>query len=119
MGNLDIETLERIDDFNPDKSITKVQRTFKHLSRWMKEQPTFLQMSFQVSKGRSSSWTESVSSTGPSIWRRDFQTSQPPSDGSSSTKDKEKETGMDVLRQPCRELQMKRPREGDELTDKT
>lgn len=25
MGNLDIESLERIDDFNPDKSTTKVQ----------------------------------------------------------------------------------------------
>lgn len=118
MGNLDIETLERIDDFDPDKSTTKVQPTFKHLSSWMKEEPTFLEMSFQVSKGKSSSWTEAAASTGPSIWRRDFEASQPPSDGSSSKEEKkEKETGMDVLRQPCRELQMKRPREGDELTD--
>ncbi|TWW77938.1 Exonuclease 1 [Takifugu flavidus] len=30
MGNLDIETLERIDDFNPDKSITKVQNPPKY-----------------------------------------------------------------------------------------
>lgn len=84
-----------------------------------KEQPTFLEMSFQVSKCKSSSWAEPVASTGPSIWSRDLDTSQPPSGGSSSTKEKEKETGMDVLRQPCRELQMKRPREGDELTDRT
>lgn len=30
MGNLDIDTLERIDDFNPDESITKVQNPPKY-----------------------------------------------------------------------------------------
>ncbi|TNM99682.1 hypothetical protein fugu_012715 [Takifugu bimaculatus] len=101
MGNLDIETLERIDDFNPDKSITK------------------------ASKGKSHSWKESCASTGPSIWSRDFSTTHPSELGSKSaaaspersSQIKEKETGTDVLRRPCRELQLKRPREGSVLSD--
>lgn len=81
-------------------------------------------MSLQASKGRSHSWKESFASTGPSIWSRDFSTTHPSglcsksaaasSEGSSHIK--EKETGMDVLRKPCRELQLKRPRGGERLT---
>lgn len=46
MGNLDLETLEIIDDFNPDKIITKVPMHKKIATLKTKEQLTFRKMSF-------------------------------------------------------------------------
>lgn len=37
MGNLDIESLERIDDFNPDKPTTKVLHFIRNIPLKMKE----------------------------------------------------------------------------------
>lgn len=80
-------------------------------------------MSFQASKGKSQSWKESVDSTAPSIWTRDLNTPYPSglsaqlvASSDPSLFPKGKENGMGGLRLPCRELQMKRSREGKCLT---
>ncbi|KAM6916263.1 exonuclease 1 [Xenentodon cancila] len=100
LGNLDINTMERIDEFNPDKPHP------------------------QTSKPRSHSWNDSPASTGPSIWSRGFTPAsarplQPAGspDRPPSTKGKEKVVGLDGLRLPCRELQVKRPREDSCISD--
>lgn len=46
IGNLDLETLERIDDFNPDKITTKVPTHKIIATLKTKEQLTILKMSF-------------------------------------------------------------------------
>uniref|UniRef100_A0A3Q4I3X9 Exonuclease 1 n=1 Tax=Neolamprologus brichardi TaxID=32507 RepID=A0A3Q4I3X9_NEOBR len=93
LGNLDINSMERIDDFSPDKPLP------------------------QQSKGRSHSWNYSPASTGPSIWSRGFTPApaQPPTspDRPPSTRGKKRVINLDGLRMPCRELQVKRPGEGE------
>uniref|UniRef100_A0A673BE04 Exonuclease 1 n=1 Tax=Sphaeramia orbicularis TaxID=375764 RepID=A0A673BE04_9TELE len=99
LGNLDIYTLEKIDDFNPDKPVT------------------------QVCKARSRSWNDRPSSSGPStssIWSRGFKAASAPTAGPASSPDrppsnrgKERVISLDAVRLPCRELQVKRPREGN------
>ncbi|XP_041803727.1 exonuclease 1 [Chelmon rostratus] len=100
MGNLDINTMERIDDFNPDKPIP------------------------QPSKPRSHSWNDSPAQTGPSIWSRGYKPASAASlcsaaspDRPPSTRGKERVIGLDGLRLPCRELQVKRPREDSTISD--
>ncbi|KAM9365246.1 exonuclease 1 [Pholidichthys leucotaenia] len=101
LGNLDVNTMERIDDFSPDKP------------------------SPQQSKPRSHSWNASPASPGPSIWSADYTpasagTSQPAAaapDRPTSTRGKERVVSLDGLRLPCRELQVKRPREDSSLSD--
>nr|XP_020455527.1 exonuclease 1 [Monopterus albus] len=100
LGNLDLNTMERIDDFNPDKPIP------------------------QLSKPRNHSWNTSSDPTGPSIWSRDFKPAlaatlrstaspeRPP-----STRGKERVISLDGLRLPCRELQVKRPRQDSSISD--
>ncbi|KAK5881887.1 hypothetical protein CesoFtcFv8_020527 [Champsocephalus esox] len=94
LGNLDIDTLERIDDFSPDKPIQ------------------------QLSKPRSRSWNSSAAPTGPSIWSGGLKAAcvAPPRpaaspDRPSSTRGKERVVSLVGLRLPCRELRVKRPRE--------
>lgn len=79
-------------------------------------------MSFKPSKTRSRSWNDSTAPTGPSIWSRDFKPACPsaslpwsaaPLDQPPNTRGKEKVVRLDGLRLPCRELQVKRPREGE------
>ncbi|KAM3606127.1 uncharacterized protein V6R79_011156 [Siganus canaliculatus] len=90
IGNVDINTMERIDDFNPDNPIT------------------------QPSKARSHSWNDSAAPLGSSIWSRGFKPElaaspeRPPSTGR-----KERVTGTRILR----EGQVKRPREECFLSD--
>ncbi|TKS85137.1 Exonuclease 1 [Collichthys lucidus] len=98
LGNLDINTMKRIDDFSPDKPLP------------------------QPSKPRSHSWNESSAPIGPSIWSRDFKPSSaaPPQSAASqdrppSTRGKERVISLDGLRLPCRELQVKRPREDSSI----
>ncbi|XP_042290354.1 exonuclease 1 isoform X1 [Thunnus maccoyii] len=100
LGNLDINTMERIDDFSPDKPMT------------------------QPSKPRSCSWNASPASTGPSIWSRSFRpaSAAPPQPAASpdrplSTRGKERVVHLDGLRLPCRELQVKRPRDDSSISD--
>uniref|UniRef100_A0A3Q1G644 Exonuclease 1 n=1 Tax=Acanthochromis polyacanthus TaxID=80966 RepID=A0A3Q1G644_9TELE len=100
LGNLDINTMERIDDFNPDQPIQ------------------------QQRKPRSHSWNDSRVSTGSSIWSKGFTqtsagSSQPAAltDRPPSTRGKERVVSLDVLRLSCRELQVKRPREDSSLSD--
>uniref|UniRef100_A0A3Q3ANL0 Exonuclease 1 n=1 Tax=Kryptolebias marmoratus TaxID=37003 RepID=A0A3Q3ANL0_KRYMA len=104
LGNLDINTMERIDDFNPDKP------------------------SVQRCKARSSSWNGSPASAGPSIWSTGFTPasagSPPPPrcpaaspDRPPSTRGKERVIGLDGLKLPSRELQVKRPREDSCMSD--
>uniref|UniRef100_A0A3P8S179 Exonuclease 1 n=1 Tax=Amphiprion percula TaxID=161767 RepID=A0A3P8S179_AMPPE len=100
LGNLDINTMERIDDFNPDQPIQ------------------------QQRKPRSHSWNDSRVSTGSSIWSKGFTpTSAGPSqpaaltDRPPSTRGKERVVSLDGLRLSCRELQVKRPREDSSLSD--
>ncbi|XP_030011879.1 LOW QUALITY PROTEIN: exonuclease 1-like [Sphaeramia orbicularis] len=103
LGNLDIYTLEKIDDFNPDKPVT------------------------QVCKARSRSWNDCPSSSGPStssIWSRGFKAASAPTAGPASSPDrppsnrgKERVISLDAVRLPCRELQVKRPREDCPLSD--
>uniref|UniRef100_A0AAX7SY97 Exonuclease 1 n=1 Tax=Astatotilapia calliptera TaxID=8154 RepID=A0AAX7SY97_ASTCA len=96
LGNLDINSMERIDDFSPDKPIP------------------------QQCKSRSHSWNYSPASTGPSIWSRGFTPAtaapaRPPTspDRPPSTRGKKRVINLDGLRIPCRELQVKRPGEGE------
>ncbi|CAJ1066493.1 exonuclease 1 [Xyrichtys novacula] len=100
MGNVDINTMEKIDDFSPDKPLQ------------------------QVSKPCSHSWNSSSASTGPSIWSRHFKSgsvalsqSAPSPDRPPSTRGKERVVSLDGLKLPCRELQVKRPREDSGLSD--
>ncbi|XP_034070913.1 exonuclease 1 [Gymnodraco acuticeps] len=100
LGNLDINTLERIDDFSPDKPIQ------------------------QLSKPRSRSWNSSAAPTGPSIWSGGLKAAcvAPPRpaaspDRPSSTRGKERVVSLVGLRLPCRELQVKRPREDSSVSD--
>ncbi|CAK6973679.1 exonuclease 1 [Scomber scombrus] len=103
LGNLDINTMERIDNFSPDKPMA------------------------QPSKPRSKSWNTSpasTASTGPSIWSRSFRpaSAAPPQPATSperppSTRGKERVISLDGLRLPCRELQVKRPREDSSISD--
>ncbi|XP_038593874.1 LOW QUALITY PROTEIN: exonuclease 1-like [Micropterus salmoides] len=97
LGNLDINTLERIDDFSPDKALPR------------------------PSKIRSRSWNDSPTPMGPSIWSGGFKPAlpQPASspDRPPSTRGKERVISLDSLRLPCRELQVKRPREDSTISD--
>ncbi|KAM7408102.1 hypothetical protein PAMA_001995 [Pampus argenteus] len=100
LGNLDINTMERIDDFSPDKPMT------------------------QPCKPRSRSWNDSPASTGPSIWS---QSSRPDSAAlpqpavspvrPPSTRGKKRVVDLGGLRLPCRELQVKRQREDSSISD--
>ncbi|XP_019954111.2 exonuclease 1 isoform X1 [Paralichthys olivaceus] len=100
LGNLDINTMARIDDFNPDKPpLQKPKRHRRH-------------------------WNDSPAPTGPSIWSVDFKptSAAPPCsaespDRISSTRGKERVIGLQGLRLPCRELQVKRPREDSGVSD--
>uniref|UniRef100_A0A668AWK3 Exonuclease 1 n=1 Tax=Myripristis murdjan TaxID=586833 RepID=A0A668AWK3_9TELE len=89
LGNLDINTMERIDDFNPDKPIT------------------------QLSKPRSCSWNDSPGapklSSERSIWSTDVR---PP-----STRGKERVISLEGLGLPGRERQVKRSRENSGISD--
>ncbi|XP_071337657.1 exonuclease 1 [Trachinotus anak] len=94
LGNLDINTMGRIDDFSPDKPIP------------------------QPSKPRSQRWNDSPAPTGPSIWSGNFKPasaappcSAPSPDRPPSTRGKERVISLEDLRLPCRELQVKRPRD--------
>lgn len=99
LGNLDLNTLETIDDFCPDAP---------------KPQP---------SKPRSRSWNDSPSSLScntPSIWNRGSSivppaAASPPSPPSAeyraSTRGQHRVVSVASLPLPCRELQVKRPRE--------
>ncbi|TDH01001.1 hypothetical protein EPR50_G00175600 [Perca flavescens] len=100
LGNLDINTMERIDDFSPDKPIP------------------------QVSKVRSRSWNSSPAPTWPSIWNGGSQPASPAPPQSTaspdrppSTRGKERIISMVGLRLPCRGLQAKRPREDCSVSD--
>ncbi|KAM9847569.1 exonuclease 1 [Aulostomus maculatus] len=102
LGNLDINTMEKIDDFSPDKPL------------------------LQPSKPRSHSWEKTSASTftGLSIWSKNSKLASvsPPllaasPDRPPSTRGKERVVGLAGLRLPCRELQVKRPREDLTLSD--
>ncbi|GLD72601.1 exonuclease 1, partial [Lates japonicus] len=100
LGNLDINTMERIDDFSPDKPMS------------------------QQSKSRSHRWNDSPAPTGPSIWSGGFKpaSAAPPKpvaspDRPPSTRGKERVVSLEGLRKPCRELQVKRPREDSSISD--
>lgn len=100
IGNLDINTLKKIDDFSPDKPLQ------------------------QAPKPRSSTWNSSPAFTKPSIWSRDYKPgaaappqSAPSPDRPPSTRGRERVVSLDGLRLPCRELQVKRPREDSGVSD--
>ncbi|XP_040906029.1 exonuclease 1 [Toxotes jaculatrix] len=93
LGNLDINTMERIDDFNPDKPIP------------------------QRSKPRSQHWNDSPAPTGPSIWSGGIKPAPPAPvcsaaspDRPPSTRGRERVISLENLNLPCREQQVKRPR---------
>ncbi|XP_050988662.1 exonuclease 1 isoform X2 [Labeo rohita] len=98
LGNLDINTMQRIDDFNPDAPYT------------------------QPSKApRSSSWNDRRDKSGPfqiSIWSRNYEpgSTQPKSPTTPKrpppTRGKERIVNMQRIKLPQRESQVKRPREG-------
>uniref|UniRef100_UPI0037E93B23 exonuclease 1 n=1 Tax=Semicossyphus pulcher TaxID=241346 RepID=UPI0037E93B23 len=100
IGNVDINTMKKIGDFSPDKPMQ------------------------QASKPRSHNWNSSPASTGPSLWSRGFkpgsaaptQTAASP-ERPPSTRGKERVVSLDGLRLPCRELQVKRPREDSCISD--
>ncbi|XP_077586459.1 exonuclease 1 [Stigmatopora nigra] len=98
LGNLDFNTMEKIDDFNPENLMTQ------HIKRC------------------SSSWNDSPS--GFSIWDRSSKaaasraahpeesTERPP-----STRGKERVINLTGVRLPCKSLQVKRPRQDSCLSD--
>ncbi|XP_042358282.1 exonuclease 1 [Plectropomus leopardus] len=89
LGNLDINTMEKIDNFSPDKPIP------------------------QLSKPCSRSWNSSPAPTGPSIWGGAGlkPTCAASPDMPPSTRGKERIISLDARRLSCRELQVKRPRD--------
>uniref|UniRef100_A0A8C5ERX1 Exonuclease 1 n=1 Tax=Gouania willdenowi TaxID=441366 RepID=A0A8C5ERX1_GOUWI len=98
LGNLDINTLQRIDDFNPDKPHPK------------------------TGKARSHSWSDSPLSTGPSVWTKGLSWScadvpQPaaPAHTSLPSRGQQRVTSLLQERRACKELQVKRPRQGEPL----
>ncbi|KAL7383451.1 hypothetical protein ABVT39_011017 [Epinephelus coioides] len=94
LGNLDINTLEKIDIFNPDKPIP------------------------QLSKPISRSWNDSPAPAGHSIWSGGLKPAPAASpDRPASTRGKERITSLDGLRLSCRELQVKRLREDSNVSD--
>ncbi|XP_077352430.1 exonuclease 1 [Festucalex cinctus] len=102
LGNLDINTMKKIDDFNPDNPMT---------------QPT---------KKRSSSWNENrvPSPSGHSIWSRRMKTasiipaqSAASPDKPPTTRGKERVISLAGIRLPCKSVQVKRPREDSRLSD--
>ncbi|XP_076021296.1 exonuclease 1 [Genypterus blacodes] len=100
LGNLDINTMERIDNFSPDKPFT------------------------QATKPRSQSWKHSPASAEPSIWSGSFKpnSAAPPQPAASpsrppSTRGKERVVSLDGLKLPSRELQVKRQREDSSMSD--
>ncbi|KAK9541989.1 hypothetical protein VZT92_001994 [Zoarces viviparus] len=100
LGNLDINTMERIDDFSPDKPNP------------------------QLSKPRSRSWNHSPAPTGPSVWSGGLKPAAvaPPLSAASpdrlpSTRGKERIISLVGLRLSSRELQVKRPREDCSVSD--
>lgn len=97
LGNLDVNTMEQIDDFSPDQPNT------------------------QSCKPRSRSWNESPAPTGPSIWSRGFtleSTAPPPQPPAvpdrptSTTRGQQRVVSLDGLK-----LQVKRPREDSSISD--
>ncbi|XP_021166411.1 exonuclease 1 isoform X2 [Fundulus heteroclitus] len=100
LGNLDINTLERIDDFSPDNPHS------------------------QSCKTRSNSWNNSPASAGISIWSKSFTSASagPTSpvahpDKSPSTRGKERVIGLHNLRLQYREQSVKRLREDSCTSD--
>lgn len=107
LGNLDLNTLETIDDFSPDAPQT------------------------QPSKPRSRSWSDSPSSVSYnslSIWSRGRSSappaapsapcpSSPSAEHRASTRGQHRVVSVASLRLPGRELQVKRPREDSPLSD--
>ncbi|XP_077438278.1 exonuclease 1 [Vanacampus margaritifer] len=102
LGNLDINTMEKIDDFNPDNPMT------------------------QPAKQRSRSWNESrvPGLAGHSIWSRSMNAAslvpaQPAAspDRPPSTRGKERVISLAGFRLPCKSAQVKRPREDCSLSD--
>lgn len=121
LGNLDINTLERIDNFNPDKPNVQVGHR-KLLSQSAEIQCESKEsMCFQRCKARSNSWNGSAASTGPSIWSRGFTPTPAGSaprpaaspDRPPSTRGKERVVSLGGLKLPSREQQVKRSREGE------
>lgn len=101
LGNLDPNTLEQIDNFCPDKPLPKPSKPSSH------------------------SWNDSSSvSKGTSIWSRRYSSlSSSAADPSlsseirASTRGQQREVSVGPLRLPCRELQVKRPREDAPVSD--
>uniref|UniRef100_A0A8C1CVW9 Exonuclease 1 n=2 Tax=Cyprinus carpio TaxID=7962 RepID=A0A8C1CVW9_CYPCA len=97
LGNLDINTMQRIDDFNPDPS----------------------------KAARSSSWNDRCDKSGPlqmSIWSKNYEPgcTQPKSPTTPKrlppTRGKERIISVQSLKLPQRESQVKRPREDTSLS---
>ncbi|XP_037322457.2 exonuclease 1 [Pungitius pungitius] len=100
LGNLDINTMERIDNFSPDKPLP------------------------QLSKPRSHSWNHSAVPTGPSIWSGGLKqvTVAPPLSSASPgrpspTRGKERIISLVGLKLSSRELQGKRARQDSSVSD--
>ncbi|XP_053730995.1 exonuclease 1 isoform X1 [Synchiropus splendidus] len=99
LGNLDINTLKPIDNFNPDK-------------------PTA-----PAPKPRSRSWSDAPAPSHLSIWSRGANLppadtpAAPSADRPPSTRGKERVVGLQGLKLPSRELQLKRPREDSGVSD--
>lgn len=82
-----------------------------------------IQIFLKLSKSRSHSWNDSPASPSSSIWSGSFKTAFPaPSfsaaaqDRPPSTRGKERVISLGGLKLSCRELQVKRPREGEKVT---
>lgn len=119
LGNIDINTMERIDNFNPDKPAAQV--CIRNRVLVIKPMMPCLDVSFcsYQSKHRSRGWSDAPATTGRSIWcagPASASAVQPRSPDSTrrpaSTRGKERVISLGGLQLPSRELQVKRSREG-------
>ncbi|CAL8255565.1 unnamed protein product [Lota lota] len=105
LGNLDLNTMERIDDFNPDKLALP---TVKPRSRRWKDSVAPARRSGASSSIWSRGYTAGCTTTTSLVKKEEEECHRPP-----STRGQERVVGLQGLRLPSRELGVKRPREGD------
>lgn len=122
VGNLDLNSLERIDDFDPDKQVRENHhsksppRHRKHCCGTFQCERSEFQ-NFQMPAASSRHWSDVVSAGG-SVWSRDFRpacrSESKLSDAASPRRPSRssEEERVTSRRIPCGELQVKRPREG-------
>ncbi|CAL8298138.1 unnamed protein product [Merluccius merluccius] len=109
LGNLDLHTMERIDDFNPDKPALP---TVKPRSRGWGDSVAPARRGSVSSSIWSRGYTAGCTTTNNGVAKKEEEHPRPP-----STRGQERVVGLRGLRLPSRELGVKRPREDSVVSD--